>query len=141
MSTAASVWPRRSRTPPARARSGKTCPGRAKSCGRLLGSVMARIVPARSWAEMPVVMSEPFTSIETVNAVPPNAVLSGDIGASSNSSRLSPVMARQINPPSVHGHEVDGLGRDHFRRHGQVAFVLTVFIIHHDDHASGLKLA
>jgi hypothetical protein len=30
-STAASVWPRRSRTPPGRARSGKTCPGRPKS--------------------------------------------------------------------------------------------------------------
>ena len=47
---------------------------------------------------MPVVTPRPFTSIDTVKAVPPNAVLSGAIGASSNSSSLSPVMATQISP-------------------------------------------
>src|SRR5208282_2095933 len=33
-------------------------------------------------------------------------------------------------------HEVDGFGRDFFGGHGQVAFVLAVFIVHQDDHAS-----
>ena len=47
---------------------------------------------------MPVVTPRPFTSIETAKPVPHNAVLSGVIGASFNSSSLSPVMARQIKP-------------------------------------------
>ena len=46
---------------------------------------------------MPVVTPS-FASIETVNAVPCRAVLSGAIGARSSSSSLSPVMARQISP-------------------------------------------
>src|SRR5438552_8276227 len=51
-STAASVCPRRSSTPPGQARSGKTCPGRAKSSGEVRRSTAAWIVRARSWAEM-----------------------------------------------------------------------------------------
>src|SRR3954466_6327619 len=41
-STAASVWPRRSSTPPLRARSGKKWPGRWKSDGRAEGARMRR---------------------------------------------------------------------------------------------------
>ena len=36
-STAASVWPMRSSTPPGFARSGKTCPGCTRSCARRVG--------------------------------------------------------------------------------------------------------
>src|SRR6202171_6238691 len=38
------------------------------------------------------------------------------------------------------GHEVNGFGRDLFRRDGEVAFVLAVFVIDHDDHAAGADL-
>ena len=41
---------------------------------------------------------------------------------------------RQANEASaVLGHEVDGLGSDFFRRHGEVAFVLAVFVVHQHD--------
>ena len=55
-STVASVWPLRSRTPPALARSGKMCPGRKKLAGVLSGSARARRVVALSVALMPVVV-------------------------------------------------------------------------------------
>ena len=34
---------------------------------------------------------------------------------------------------AVLGHEVDGFGRDFFRRHGEVAFVLAVFVVDQHD--------
>ena len=41
---------------------------------------------------------------------------------------------RQANEAAaVLGHEVDRLGRDFFRRHGEVALVLAVFVVHQDD--------
>src|SRR5208283_3919994 len=42
---------------------------------------------------------------------------------------------------SVGGHKVDGLRRDHFCRHDQVAFVLAILIIDDDNHASASKFA
>ena len=36
--------------------------------------------------------------------------------------------------PAMGGHEVDGLGGHHLGGHGEVAFVLTVLVIHQDDH-------
>ena len=53
-STAASVWPERSSTPPSLAISGKMWPGRAKSLAPTLGLDSARQQEARSSAEMPV---------------------------------------------------------------------------------------
>src|ERR1700686_3511584 len=41
---------------------------------------------------------------------------------------------------SVFGHEVDGFGRDLLSRERDVAFVLSVFIVDDDDHASGANL-
>ena len=41
-------------TPPGRARSGKMCPGRTRSRGRVSGSTILRRVRARSSAEIPV---------------------------------------------------------------------------------------
>lgn len=59
-STAASVCPRRIRTPPGRARKGTICPGRVKSCGvgacGDVAAASARAVRARSCAEIPVVV-------------------------------------------------------------------------------------
>ena len=67
-STAASVWPIRSRTPPWRARSGKTWPGWTRSSGFELGLIATWIVRARSCAEIPVVTPS-RASTETVKAV------------------------------------------------------------------------
>src|SRR5271163_4614770 len=37
---------------------------------------------------------------------------------------------------AVLGHEVDGFGRDFFGGHGEVAFVLAVFVVDEDDHTA-----
>ena len=69
MSTAASVWPARTRTPPSRATRGKTWPGETMSSAPLVGSTATAMVWARSCAEMPVVTPS-RASMETVKAVP-----------------------------------------------------------------------
>src|SRR4051812_19137023 len=139
-STAASVWPRRSRTPPARARSGKTCPGTAKSSRRVRGSMAALIVCARSWAEIPVVRPRPFTSIDTVKAVPPTASLVRHL---IKAQLVEPLFAHRETDetPPVGRHEVDGLRRDRVRRHQEIALVLAVDVVDDDDHASRSQLA
>src|SRR5207245_9064368 len=54
------------------------------------------------------------------------------------SERLHPLwsqgQADQASP--VHGHEVDGVGRDLLGGHDEVAFIFSVFVIHQDDHAA-----
>ena len=97
----ASVWPARLSTPPSAARSGNMWPGRARSCGRVFGSMATRTVSARSAAEMPVV-TRPRASIETVNAVPKLVVLSSTISGSS-SSRTAPRSARDRSGPGRTG--------------------------------------
>ena len=42
--------------------------------------------------------------------------------------------------PPVPGHEVDDLGRDLLRRHGEVPFVFAVLVVHHYQHAAGADL-
>src|SRR5918995_257921 len=96
-STAASVWPVRSSTPPARARSGKMWPGWTRSLAPLLGSIAVWIVRERSAAEIPVVTPS-RASIETVKAVWSGASLFSAIGRSASSSTRSPVRQRQISP-------------------------------------------
>eukprot|EP00967_Tisochrysis_lutea_P136881 scaffold244771_cov26-Tisochrysis_lutea.AAC.2 len=93
----ASVCPSRSSTPPSLARSGKTCPGLLKSLGPLFGSASARIVLARSAAEMPVEVPS-FRSTETVNAVPFGSSLFTTIGGSSSAWQRSSGSETQITP-------------------------------------------
>src|SRR5271166_6336712 len=100
-STAASVWPARSSTPPARLLSGNTWPGWTRSRGRLSGSIATWIVCARSWAEMPVVTPS-RASIETVNGVSNLDSFLAAIRSSPSSSQRSGVSDRQISPrPSL----------------------------------------
>ncbi len=96
-STAASVCPVRSRTPPERARSGKTWPGWTRSWAPRFGSIAVWIVRERSAAEIPVVTPS-RASIETVNAVWSGASLFSAIGRRPSSSTRSGVMQRQISP-------------------------------------------
>src|SRR6185312_11735530 len=84
-------------TPPSRARSGDTWPGRTRSAGLVAGSTAASTVAARSAADMPVV-TLCFASIGTQNAVPKGVVLALTASGISSSSSRSPVSDRQIWP-------------------------------------------
>src|SRR6516225_1924737 len=86
-STAASVWPARTSTPPRRERSGKMCPGRAKSAALEVGLASPRMVAARSAEDTPVVVPA-RRSTDTVKAVRCDSLLTGTICGSS--SRASP---------------------------------------------------
>jgi len=96
-STAASVCPARCRTPPGRARSGKTWPGITRSSGPVASSTATRQVWALSAAEMPVEMPS-FASMVAVNAVPIREELCWTIAGISSRSRISPAIGRQMRP-------------------------------------------
>ena len=96
-STAASVWPARTRTPPSRARSGNMWPGRDRSPGVVAGSMAAATVAARSAAEMPVLV-RCLASIDTQNAVSNRAVFCVTISGTSSWSRRAPVIGMQMRP-------------------------------------------
>ena len=93
----ASVWPARVSTPPGSDISGKTWPGWTKSEGFAPGRTAARIVVARSTAEMPVVIP-PAASMETVNWVRCASRLSPTISFRPMASQRSRVIGRQIRP-------------------------------------------
>ena len=48
----------------------------------------------------------------------------------------SPDHRHADQPAGVFAHEIDGVGRDHLRRHHEVALVLAVLVVEHDDHLS-----
>src|SRR3954471_4256425 len=84
-------------TPPLRARSGNTCPGRTRSRGRVSAAIATWTVWARSAAEMPVLVPS-RASIDAQNAVSRTDRCSlRSSGICSWLSR-SGIIARQINP-------------------------------------------
>ena len=90
-SSAASVCPARTSTPPRRERSGKMCPGRAKSEAAEASSASPRMVAARSADDTPVVVPT-RRSTDTVNAVRCWSLLTGTIcGRSSRASCCSSI--------------------------------------------------
>ncbi len=96
-STAASVCPARTSVPPDRDLNGNTCPGRMRSRGVVAGSSAARIVLARSAAEIPVDVPA-RASMDTQNAVSRGEELSETSSGMSSSSSRSGVIARQTRP-------------------------------------------
>src|SRR5918994_4787315 len=96
-STAASVWPARCRTPPGRARKGKTWPGMTRSSGSVASSTATLHVCARSAAEMPV-ETPSLASMETVKAVPMREELWVIICGISRWSSISSAIGRQMSP-------------------------------------------
>ena len=138
-STAASVWPARSSTPPGRARRGNTWPGLTMSSGPASGSIATMIVRERSGAEMPVVM--PWrASIGSVNAVACGASLRFTTGFRPSWSQRAARERQADQPAPVGRHEVDGLGRGELRRHDEVALVLAVLGVEDHDHPAGADL-
>ena len=95
-STVASVCPLRTRTPPALAINGNTCPGFLKSSGRVASSTHFIMVYERSAAEIPVVVS--LWSMDTVNAVPWLSVFSDTMGGRPSRDAASALMGVQISP-------------------------------------------
>ena len=100
-STAASVWPVRSSTPPGLAFKGKMWPGWTRSRGDDCGSIATWIVRARSAAEMPVVTPS-RASIVTVKGVSNGDSFLAAMRSSPSSSQRCGVRDRQISPrPSL----------------------------------------
>ena len=97
ISTAASVCPALTKTPPDLAFIGKTCPGETKSESLLNLEIAVEIVRALSFADIPVVTPS-FASIETVKAVSWRDLLLEDISFKPSSSTLSSVSVRHIKP-------------------------------------------
>ena len=98
-STDPSVCPARTRTPPGRARSGNTWPGRTRSVGFAPSATAVRMVWARSLALIPV-LTPRAASMETVKAVPKLDAFcpSGTMSGRSSERAFSSVMARQMRP-------------------------------------------
>ena len=44
-------------------------------------------------------------------------------------------------PAAVRGHEIDNLGGDFFGGDGEIAFILAVLVIHHDDDATERRIS
>ena len=88
----------------------------------------------RSAAEIPVVAPS-RASMDSQNAVPKFDVLSG------RHERQPQLVAplggegQADQAAAVGGHEVDDLGRDFFRRDGEVAFVFAVFVVDNYEHS------
>ena len=91
------------------------------------------MVCARSAAEMPVVTPS-RASMDSQNAVPNCEVFSR--GHQAEAQVLQPLLGQRQADQSapVLRHEIDGFGRDFLGRHGQVAFVFAVFVVHHHHH-------
>ena len=131
-STAASVWPERISTPPSRAISGKTWPGRTKSSAPMLPLASARTVLQRCSAEMPVVM--PWrTSAETVKAVPSGASLTATIGARLQPARVVAGQRRADDAAAVADDEGHLLGRAQRGGDDHVALVFAIVVVGDDD--------
>ena len=138
-STEASVCPARFRTPPACARSGNMWPGRARSAGRVAGSIAVRTVAARSAAEMPVVVRPARLDRDRERRPEVGRVLLD------HRRQLELVAAllgqREADQAAALArHEVDRLGRDLLGREDEVALVLPVLVVHDDDEPPGAQL-
>ena len=137
-SHAASVWPARVSTPPGCAASGKMWPGctRSSSVAPRLRTA-ARIVCARSYAEMPVVTPS-AASIETVKfGVVRRGVMRSTIGGKRERSAALLRQRQADQAARFADHEIDVLGPHFFGGHDQVAFVLAILVVDDHDHVAG----
>ena len=96
-----------------------------------------RMVRARSAEEIPVVTPS-RASIDCVNAVPNVEVLFSGLHRKPKIIATGRRQGQTDKAATLHGHESDDFRGDELRRDGEVALILAVFVIHHDDHASGV---
>ncbi len=138
-STEASVWPARTRTPPLRARRGKTWPGRARSWGDGVGAdgdldgvgaVGCRDAGGDAFAG--------FDGLGEGGAEAGGVVLGHGTEAHVVGALFGEGEADEAAAEA--GHEVDGFGGAELGGDGEVAFVLAVLVVDEDDHATGLEL-
>ena len=105
----------------------------------VFGSMAARMVAARSKADIPVVTPS-LASMETVKAVWNRAVFSETISGSWSSSIRSVGQGQADQAPAVLGHEVDDVRGDLLGGDHEVALVLPVLVVDDDDQAARLDL-
>ena len=132
-STAASVWPARLSTPPSRARSGKTCPGRLKAAPSSRASASPRMVAARSAAEIPVVVPEARSTVGERGPL----LLGVAVADHQRQVQRVAALAGQRHAHDARGvahHEGDVGRRDVLGGHHEVALVLAVLVVDDDDH-------
>ena len=138
-STAASVWPARTSTPPGRATSGKTWPGETIASGPLAASIATAMVRARSAALMPVEM--PVARLDRDGE---GGLDAGAVGARHRlqAELVDPLLGQREadQAAAVAGHEVDRVGRRHLRRDDQVALILPVVVVDQDEHPPVARL-
>ena len=109
-------------------------PGRRRSDGTVAGLMATWIVVARSLAEMPVVTPKRRSaSMLTVKAVESSSVFRSVIWGRPSWSQRSPGQREADQPAPVQGHEIDHLGRRELGRADEVALVLAVLVVGHDD--------
>ena len=132
-STAASVCPMRSRTPPGFARNGNTCPGCTRSCAVESEWIATWIVRLRSAAEMPVVTPCARFDADREGGAERRLVV---VGHRAQAQMVGALLGetQTDQPARVGRHEVDRLGRRELGRNRQVALVLAVGIVDDDDH-------
>ena len=134
-STAASVWPARSSTPPRRARSGKMWPGWTRSRG-LRARVDRDLDRARA-----VVRGDPgrdaLARLDRDGEGGPERrlVLVGHLAQAELVAALLG-QAEADEAARVRDHEVDRLGRGELGRDREVALVLAVLVVDDDDEAA-----
>ena len=115
------------------------CPGVTRSAPVAPGATAVRTVWARSRAEMPVVMPVAGVDADGEGGAARRSVVLGHHRQPQGRHLLLGQGQADEAPPEA-GHEVDGLGGDQVGGHGQIALVLPVFIVDHDDHAAGADL-
>ena len=98
-----------------------------------------RMVCARSTAEMPVVTPS-RASMDSVNAVPKREVFCWVMGKRRRVFGALLGEGEADEAAAVAGHEVDGLGGDVLGGQGEVALVLAVFVVDHDNHAARAEI-
>ena len=138
-STAASVWPARTSTPPGRATSGKTWPGETIASGPLAG-----IDGDRDGARAVGGADSGRDALARLDRDRERGLVAAAVGAG---HRLEAELVGALlgqreadQAAAVAGHEVDRVGRRHLRRDDEVALILAVFVVDEDEHAAVARL-
>ena len=132
-STAASVWPARTSTPPSRARSGNTWPGRSRSCGRRVR------IDRRQHRRRAIGGRDAGAGLAARvdgHAHRRLAQRRVDRHLERDLERVEPLgRHRQADQAAaVRHHEVDDVRRDLLGGNREVAFVLAILVVDDDHH-------